>query len=210
MMVECPQGDEIGKFRGIIGAFPHIWGDRVLDIGCRSRNLGVVLKQAQPNALYCGLDLYPPADIVANLEKGLPFKDKSFDVVVALDVLEHTDDIHASFLECCRVAARFVAITLPNAYELRGRLKFLMGMPLSGKYGLPINPPSDRHRWLFSWKEAKSFVHALSARVGFKVVADGCLIGPRRARLMGWLVKRFPNLFSPSYFALLERQGDGK
>jgi len=55
-------------------------------------------------------------------------------------VLEHTNNIHKSFEELCRVARKFVVITLPNAYELKTRLKFLLGLPHSGKYGLPVDP----------------------------------------------------------------------
>ena len=66
---------------------------------------------------------------------------------MALDVLEHTDDIYRANEELFRVARKNVIIALPNAYEVKGRLKFLIGRTLSGKYGLPLDPPSDRHRW---------------------------------------------------------------
>ncbi len=154
----CPRPDELGKFHGIVHAFPDIWTGRILDVGCRSGNLREVLHQHNEPVEYCGLDLYPPADVIADLEKGLPFKGKEFDVVVALDVLEHTDDIHKAFDEICRVARQFAVITLPNAYELKGRIKFLLGQRISGKYGLPVEKPADRHRWLFSFDEARNFV----------------------------------------------------
>lgn len=203
----CPQPDEAGKFRGVVSAFQNIWAGRVLDIGCRSGHLKDALWNSGKRVEYCGLDIYPPADVIADLEKGLPFNDKEFDVVVALDVLEHTDDIYKAFDETCRVSRKFIVITLPNAYELKARIKFLLGLPLSGKYGLPPEPPADRHRWLFSFVEAKRFVQDRAKRVGFIVKDEGCLIGPCRANTVGkLLVKRFPNLFSPWYLALLIRQ----
>ena len=207
----CPRGGEAGKFLGVINAFPDIWKGRVLDVGCRSCKLKSVLMQHNSEIHYIGLDLYPPADVIANLEKGLPFRDKSFNVVVALDVLEHTDDIYTSFDELCRVARQFVVITLPNAYELRIRTRFLLGHPVSGKYGLPTEPPADRHRWLFSFRDARNFAHYRVQQCGFLVKEEGCLIGPRRANGVGkLLVSKFPDLSSPTYLCLLSRHGAGE
>jgi SAM-dependent methyltransferase len=202
----CPSTDEIGKFQGIVEAFPGVWDGLILDVGCRSENLSHVL----PKGTYRGLDLYPPADVIGNLGKGLPFKDISFDTVVALDVLEHTDDIYEAFRELCRITRRYVVITLPNAFEIRSRLKFLFGQQLSGKYGLPLDPPADRHRWLFSFQEAMDFTHAFGHQCAFAVKAEGCIIGPRRGIAGGrFAVELFPNLLSPSYVALLCRREGG-
>jgi len=201
-----PDGESTGKFASMVQAFPSIWSGSVLDVGCRSRQL----KDALPKetADYLGVDLYPPADVVGNLGSGLPFDTASSDTVVALDVLEHTDDIYKSFAELCRVARRHVLIALPNLYDIGGRKRFFFGQPLSAKYGLPVNPPSDRHRWLFSFQEALSFAHTMATKNGFEVIEEGCLIGPRRSFIgVRHLVKAFPNLLAPAYVALLRRNG---
>ncbi len=202
----CPHPGEMGKFEGVVRAFPEIWKGRVLDVGCRSGNLSEVLRARGVQASYVGLDLFPPATVRANLEKGLPFRDRAFTVVVALDVLEHTNDIHGSFGELCRVSERFVVISLPNMYELKARWKVLWGQRVSGKYGLPVIPPTDRHRWFFSLREAQEFVHAMAQRRGFVVRSEGGLVGPGRARgPERVLVRKFPNLLVPTYLVLLER-----
>ena len=191
----------------MIHAFPDIWTGRVLDVGCRSGNFREVLHQHNQRVEYCGLDLYPPADVIADLEKGLALEEKEFDVVVALDVLEHMNDIHKAFDEVCRVSGQFVVITLPNAYELKARVRFGLGRSLSGKYGLPVEPPIDRHRWLFSFTEARRFVQERAWRLGFTVQDEGSLIGPRRARVVRKLaLGRFPNLSLPWYLCLLVRR----
>ncbi|MEW6192560.1 MAG: class I SAM-dependent methyltransferase [Bacillota bacterium] len=201
----APGPGEMGKFQGIVQAFPNIWEGFVLDVGCRSGNLKRLLPGQKVR--YVGTDLNPPADVLANLEHGLPFKEASFDVVVALDVLEHTDNIHKAFGELCRVARRYLVISLPNVYELKSRLKFLLGRPISGKYILTPEPPLDRHRWFFSLKEGQKFVHVAGRQHGLEVIAEGCLIGPRRAvpgvRL---LVGLLPNLLSPWYLVLLQKK----
>lgn len=165
------------------------------------------LHRYYPKVKYVGLDLCSGADTIADLGKGLPFGCAVFDVVVALDVLEHTDNIHRALEELCWVAGRFVVITLPNLYELKTRMRILLGHPVSGKYGLPVERPRDRHRWFFSFDEARTFITHSAKIGGFSILDEGCLIGPRRAaRGVGELaVSRFPNLLSPWYVALLQR-----
>lgn len=200
----CPSQGEMGKSQGVVRAFGSIWEGSVLDVGCRSGHL----KHALPNGSvrYCGIDLFPPVNVNGNLEEGLPFGNASSDTVVALDILEHKDDIYRAFSEVCRVARKYVVVTLPNVYEIRTRLKILLGQRLS-KYGLPPDPPRDRHRWFFSFGEAMAFIHTLGPRHGFEIKVEGCFVGPRRGiagnRLM---VSLYPNLLSPFYLALLERK----
>lgn len=199
----APAPGETGKFRGVIQAFPAIWEGHILDVGCRSGNLRRMLASKQ--ITYLGVDLFPPADVVANLEQDLPFGNESFDVVVALDVLEHTDNMHQAFAELCRVSRRYVVLSLPNAYEIAARWKFLTGRPLSGKYTLTAEPPLDRHKWLFSLREAQHFVATLGPQHGFQVLTEGALVGPRRA-LIKRVVSAFPNLLVPWYIALLGKK----
>ena len=104
-------------------------------------------------------------------------------MVVALDVLEHTDDIYYSFAELCRVARHHVLLVLPNLYEIGIRKRVFFGQRISGKYGLPVNPPMDRHRWMFSFREAENFTHAMAKKCGLEVVGEGCLTGPRRSAI---------------------------
>src|SRR5437870_8160495 len=79
------------KVESIVDGFPLVWAGQVLDIGCRRRELERAL--ARRGVSYLGLDLSMTADAVADLGVGLPFPDQTADVVVALDVLEHTDEI---------------------------------------------------------------------------------------------------------------------
>jgi hypothetical protein len=91
---------------------------------------------------------------------------------------------------------------------------FLMGKRLSGKYGLPVEPPQDRHRWLFSLKEARCFVQERALKLGFKLREE--IIGyynyrqllPRAITVIGKVLCRAGigvNLFAYYYCAVLER-----
>ena len=192
----------------MVQAFPDIWQGPILDVGCRSGELHRILAaEARDRITHVGVDLRPPASALANLERGLPFRDEVFEVVVALDVLEHINEIHAAFAELCRISRTFVLILLPNAYEMTARIRFLLGKPLSAKYGLPVAPPLDRHRWLFSLTEARTFVHSLAPESGFALQHDGYVVGPRRARSLGARAcETWPNLLCQWYLALLKRE----
>lgn len=189
-----------GKAQGVVDAFSDIWAGTIIDVGCRDRELEAAL--GGRSVRYVGVDIDPSAEVVADLGRQLPFDDDSADIVVALDVLEHTDDVHYAFSELCRVAKRYVLITLPNCYDVNARIAHLRGKPLSGKYGLPNQRPSDRHRWFFSLDDARAFVAAQSATQGWLVVSERGVVGPRRERIAG-AVRRWPNLLSSTYLALL-------
>jgi SAM-dependent methyltransferase len=68
---------------------------KILDIGCgRNKHPGAI-----------GLDFMdlPGVDVVADLNKGLPFDDESFDVVMANQVLEHVQNLVELIYEIRRV-----------------------------------------------------------------------------------------------------------
>jgi SAM-dependent methyltransferase len=190
------------KAESIVDGFPSIWSGQVLDIGCRRRELDRAL--APRGVSYVGLDLSMSADAVADLGVGLPFPDRSADVVVALDVLEHTDDIHHSFSELCRVARRHVVLSLPNQYDARSRWMAVRGKH-SGKWGLPLEPSRDRHRWMFTLPEARDFCEHVGREHGWVVAQERALVGPKRgAPISRTLVERWPDFFAPTYVAVLQ------
>jgi hypothetical protein len=193
-VVRFPGPGALEKAEGVVAAFPTIWRGFVLDVGCRTRELEQAL--ADRPVSYIGLDLTPPADVVADLGEGIPLPDDTADVVVALDVLEHVDGIYEAFAELCRVAHRHIVISLPNAYVLKHRWRQLRGR-VAAKYGLPTEPPPDRHRWLFPLTDARRFCRYRAELAGWKVITEAVVVGPRRRRIEP-LVRAWPNLLSPT------------
>lgn len=130
----------------------------ILDVGCRGKELKSHLENM---AEYQGIDLVEAPEVLAHdLEQPIPFQDRSFDVVTALDVVEHLENPHQLMEELVRVAARAVIVSLPNMYHWSYRLKFLRGHVLGGKYVFSSTPLKDRHRWLPSYLSAVEFVKA--------------------------------------------------
>jgi len=159
--------DRATKALYIARKYAPILTTSVLDVGCDQKLLATHLPAG---VRYVGVDLAPPADVCVNLdEQPLPFAARSFGTVVCTDVLEHLERIHSVFDQLCTIAASRVVLSLPNparnfVFSLRagtqGKQKF---------YGLPLDPPADRHRWFFDAEEARAFVGLRAQRNGFGV-----------------------------------------
>ena len=196
------------KIKIIVNLFPDIFKGNVLDVGCGDG----YLKKLIPGK-YLGIDKFGKPDIQMDISKGLPFPKEGFDTVVAFDVLEHVDDIHFIFDELCRVSKKWVIITLPNIYELRFRVAFLLGKPLSEKYILTENPPLDRHRWIFSLNEARSFVKKRASSNNFEIFDEKIFFYKYNKFLPKIIIKiglifgqKFQNILVDHYLALLKRK----
>ncbi|MBK7406570.1 MAG: methyltransferase domain-containing protein [Phycisphaerales bacterium] len=188
--------------------YASVLGGSVLDVGCGA---GLLRGHVRRPELYTGVDFAGLADVTIDLERGvLPFADRSFDTVVATDVLEHLEAAHAMFDECCRVARSRVIISLPNPARnfltevfagSGGRMKY---------YGLPPENPGDRHRWFFGFEEAEAFVRAGAARNGLGVEQldsshDGCCywLNGKGEDVLG-----SPNFKRGTLWAVLRRDGN--
>lgn len=134
--------ERIPLFQAAIGR-----GRRVLDLGCRS---GALSRHFLDGNEVVGLDVDRVAlakaaelgiePVVANVEEPLPFPDGSFDAVVAGELLEHLrfpDAVVAEVRRVLRPGGVFVG-SVPNAFRLQGRLRFLRGRP-------PEDDPTHLH-----------------------------------------------------------------
>ncbi len=131
-------------------------GRRVLDLGCRDGALtqayaagndvvGVDAdREALAEAAKLGIEMH-----WADLDQPLDFPDASFDVAVAGELLEHLRDplrVVAEIRRVLRPGGTFVG-SVPNAYRLKGRLRFLFGRP----------PESDpTHLQMFSGADVRA------------------------------------------------------
>lgn len=64
-----------------------------LNLGCSDTKLGG----------FVGVDLCPPADVIADLSERWPWEDNSIDEIRAWDIFEHLPSIIHTFNECWRV-----------------------------------------------------------------------------------------------------------
>jgi len=157
----------------------------LLDVGCRD----TVLRRYLPAAVrYAGVDLFQnedgTVDHVQDLMAGLPLADRSWDVVTALDVVEHVDDMKAAMDELWRVASRQLIVILPNVAYVGFRLKFLLKGHLgTDKYDMPYPGNQDRHRWLTTQQQADAFMAAFVEDKGATLEIFHTSESPRKASL---------------------------
>lgn len=173
------------------------WTDvSVLDVGCRGKELKPLLNNVNQ---YQGLDLKESHEVLAHdLEKAIPLDDNSFDIVTALDVVEHVDQAHQLMSELLRVSKKAVIVSLPNMYYWEFRLKFFFGIVIGGKYIFPPSPIKDRHRWLPSYISSEEFIRGNAGTASVEIIP--VLVKRRRNKLMNVVevigVKISPNLFA--------------
>jgi len=86
----------------------------VLDVGCGDGKLAALIQSCRPDVKIQGIDVLvrDKTEIPVTKYDGttIPFPDKSFDVMMFVDVLHHTDDPHALLEEASRVAKSFIVI----------------------------------------------------------------------------------------------------
>ncbi len=95
-------------------------GKRSLDVGCSSGAYVYLLRNKGYEAY--GLDLLPDKKWHDNIFKVgdiccLPYKDDSFDTVIAFEILEHVENINLALSELYRVCRKNIIISVPNCSQ---------------------------------------------------------------------------------------------
>ncbi|PID99871.1 MAG: hypothetical protein CSA79_06105 [Thiothrix nivea] len=180
----------------------------VLDVGCFEAPLRRILQ----TSAYTGIDFAGDPDIKVNLQESpcLPFNDQEFDNVICIDVLEHLDNLHSIFFELIRVSRRHVIISLPNCWR-DARLKIARGKGDFAHYGLPPQPPADRHRWFFNITQAHHFFRENSQVAGVEI--KECFVTEETGKPVISLLRhlrypgeRYLNRYAQTIWVVLEKR----
>lgn len=113
-----------GFFTALEACLPTERPGAVLEVGVGEAEVTKIVADRHPGITVAGIDLPDPelartwsgkpvagsfADIVS-----LPFGDDQFDLVLAIEVLEHVDDPSAALAEIARVASRDIVLSVPR------------------------------------------------------------------------------------------------
>ena len=131
----------------------------------------------------------------ADLAAGpLPFPDKSFPTVIALDVLEHVYEPEKLLQEMKRISSGAVIVGVPNFSSLPARLQVLLGKVPEN------NRPNKAHVYWFNW----SVLLFLAKRAG---LIPGRLEMNTFSPLthFSWAVPLWPNLLALSFVLELRK-----
>ena len=181
--------ERVDLFRRYVGG-P---GRHVLDLGCRDGALtqayaggnqivGVDAdREALAEAEKLGIETH-----WADLDDALPFQDATFDVVVAGELLEHLRDpkrVVSEVLRVLRPGGTFVA-SVPNAYRLKNRLRFLRGRkPEDDPTHLQMFAPNDIRALLGGFEDVK--LHLIAGRlvpIHARLFANDIVFSGRKSR----------------------------
>jgi len=161
--------DRETKYKYVSLKYEGILKGKILDVGADQ----AYLKKHIEGIDYHSIGFGRGVNHIINLEQErIPFGENSFDCVLCLDVLEHLENIHQVFDDLCKVTSKYVIISLPNPWgDFWGsiRHKVARSQTVLKSYGLPLEPPEDRHKWFFSQEEAEKFVHYRSDKNGMKI-----------------------------------------
>ena len=104
---------------------------KVLEVGIGNRITADYLKQSGIKIDTCDFDKNLEPDYVADIRK-LPFKDSSYDIIMAYEILEHIPwkDVNKTLNEFYRVSKKYVLISIP--YRIIS-FEFILKVPLIGR-----------------------------------------------------------------------------
>lgn len=110
---------------------------KVLDIGLAKNGFGDTIQNNYGCQVY-GIDIHPRnfdniETIVHDVNKGLPYKDKFYDIITAGELMEHMYNDEEFLREChrCLKDEGSIVLTVPNIHFLVNRIIMLFGqMPI--------------------------------------------------------------------------------
>jgi len=139
-----------GVYSAIVNMLPKNKNLRILDAGSGKAILAKLMKEKKYKKIDC-LDIYKHFKdndfnfILADLNKVLPIKDNTYDVITCSEVIEHIENPRHLFREFNRILKKggILIISTPNILHITSRIRFL----LTGKF------------WGFSEKDYKKSGH---------------------------------------------------
>jgi ubiquinone/menaquinone biosynthesis C-methylase UbiE len=125
----------------------------VLEIGIGNKTVSNYLKQSGLKVTTCDFDKELGPDYVADIRK-LPFKENSFDVVLAAEILEHLpwEDLETALKELARVSKDKVIVSIPYSaavFEVVIKFPFIKSLLNRDEINFYLRVPYFFHKHKF-------------------------------------------------------------
>ena len=164
-----------------------------LDVGCRECDLKSVLADDKD---YYGCDLFQYKGMVKYVGNivSIEIEDK-FDSVVALDVLEHVDNLHELMDKLFSLSDKYIIVSLPNIYDIHHKYLFLRHNTLGGKYVFETTGSLDRHRWVMNYDEIYDFYKFYAEKYNCKLTFIDLKFGENSGILLSKFIVKILHIF---------------
>jgi len=145
---------------------------RVLDVGCGSGMVAYCLQQRRPDLDVRGIDVLVQPQCYIPVERfdgqAIPFADGSFDVVMFVDVLHHTEDPMLLLREAVRMARQAILIKdHPRNGFLAGPTLRFMDWVANARHGIALPYTYWSHeQWYEAFEQLGLTVRFWNTRLG--------------------------------------------
>jgi len=129
----------------------------LLDLGARDQ----FLKKFIPSDVkYTGVDRFQNNNdnLIINLDDNFEKIGEKYDVIAALDVIEHLDEPLVFYENCKKYSKKLLLINFPNQAYYEIRLNFLLKGKLTNKFHFSGKSNDDRHRWFTNYQNVQEFI----------------------------------------------------
>ena len=114
-----------------------------------------------------------------------------------------------------RLSSKYVLISLPNNWK-KALNEFIKGRGRWASYGIPPEPPHDRHKWFFNTEDVEDFIyyHSVPERGNYEVIdiKYNIPLTILRIKILYPILKfllpeyQFKNLFVETVFIVLKKK----
>lgn len=194
------------RYQAIAALLPS--GASVLDVGCGDGSFGIHLRSVRPDCKYFGVDISASA-IAIMKERGLAGAvidpavrlraqvDGTFDVVTAMEVIEHVHDAEELMRDITDIAGKEVVITIPNSGFILHRIR----LAVFGRFPVTtIVFHMKEHIRFWTYRDFREWAALFGLTIGKFIGQEGS-----DSPLERFFMRNFPALFAAQVIYVLEK-----
>lgn len=154
----------------------------VLDVGCGD---GIISENIKQGVIYQGLDIVNACIYEQNhnnsrvryveatqVKTGMQVG-KPWEMVLLLDVIEHTPEFTSLFINAMKNSSNYVIVSLPNELFFLERLRMLLGKELPAhSLDLVGMPEGFKHQFIINISKAEKLLSSVALEEGYELVEE--------------------------------------
>lgn len=180
---------------------------KIIDLGARNQ----ILKNYIPKKfIYTGVDKFKNQNdnLIIDLDNDFIFQE-NYDVVFALDIIEHTNDPYTFLKNCMKLSRNLIYLVIPNVAYYSFRLKFLISGNLTNKFHFSGKSNDDRHKWFTNYENTQNFLNQFQNE-NYDIQIEKIFKSRNRFKILYYvekiLSKFMPSLFCWSFLITLQKK----